>query len=234
MNKLATVLVAAVCAGAAHAQSMSADHLWPEQSYFEIAPYAGTTKSPTQRHYDLLMAVLELAFREPNTRMRMIEMPLSGPDSATGIRTNADGKLAIFSVKSELDLEKLVTSSGPTPDPHDVKVDRCEIPIDPALAKKITNVWWAMLLRTRYYQPNEESIFEGEGEYHFYAEQAFGDFGRELEGWTWAVKPETKVGALIGIVADMRQYCIIKDSASLLKLKADEGILSNELNIASP
>lgn len=229
MKKLALVFAAAaLCAGASQARQVPADHLWPEASYFEIA-YPPGVKPPTQRHYDFLMSVLELAFRNTNTQMRMIEIPVSGPESATGIHTNVGGKPAIFSVKAESDLFKLVTTAGVTPDPHGVKVDRCEVPIDPALAEKIADLWWTILLRTRYFQPNEESIFEGDGEYHFFVERVFGDVGRSLEGWTWAAKPDTDVGALIGIVATMRQYCMTKDSNSLSKLDAQVKVLSSKL-----
>jgi hypothetical protein len=231
MNKLVILFAATLYAGAVYAQPVPADHLWPEPSYFEIAFPVGT-KSPTQNLYDAMMSVLELAFRPPNTRMRMVDMPVSGPESATGIRSNANGKPTIFYVKSESSLADLVTQANP-PDFRSVKVDRCEIPIDSVLAEKISDVWWTILLQTRYFQPNEESIFEGGGEYHFYAQRILGDVGRELEGWTWSVKPETNVGALIAVAASMRQYCIAKDIESLSKLEAQVNALSNKL-MASP
>jgi hypothetical protein len=232
--------VLALCAALVAPGAMAADHLTPSTGSPVLASYQTTVRE-----------ALAAAFL-PNVRVRVIGEPSFQPEFAVGIRERG-GRYWIFALQPRQQLwgysvlemanrgeiqwlnrergapdpmKELRDSLPPTP--RDVKIDRCEAPIDADLAGEVIQSWARMLDGVR---PERSSGFGVDGEtYDFSMERD----GRTLTGSTWSPDPATPPGLLVLMVAEMRNYCRMNDAARLKGLRESSSALSRRLAAESP
>jgi hypothetical protein len=211
----------------------AADHLEPEPSLF-----AGNDWS---LDYDTMVAE---AFKELYGRdiaARVVAEPSFQHEYGIGIRRNG-ARYSIVGLEPEIQLwgyptlkmmesgeegvikngkevrddEGIVRLRASIPaDWHRVKINRCEAPIDAALAGRVVEVWRTMLRATRYAVSPEYVIDEhgnkintvtigSDGEiYHF---SMLDDFN-SLAGKTWSPDEHSRPAKLVDIVFTLHDMC---------------------------
>jgi len=253
MKTLAILFAAAaLCSSTA----IAGDHLDPENSLYEQAVLGVDNWMAMKLDYEqMVITELKEAFDE-DVKIRVIELPSFVPESATGIRDN-NGAYRIFFINPEIMLWNYETlkdlKSGririedgkpnsqerriaelqeflPS-DYHSVKIDRCEVDIDAALALKIIRIWKQMLLQTGYDRPaNIDDPLPGTfgldgSNYHFSMQAGY----QVLTGQVWSpgdAKPSVK--KFVSIVIAMRQYCATK-GVNAKQLESEVDALSKRL-----
>ena len=139
-----------------------------------------------------------------DVRIRVLEWPAWSFEAMTGIRETAAG-YAIFALESD---------RMKTPAAVD---DRCETPIDRALAGRIIALWKTMLMQTRYRDPPWMGL-DG-ADYAF----AMGVGFSPMTGHIWSPREGTNPGRLVAISLAMYEVCKApaKDWSKLERLTAD-------------
>ena len=106
----------------------------------------------------------------------------------------------------------------PSPaDYHDLKPQRCEIAINPALGTQVVDLWHRVLLETRYYEAEPPPPADG-----YWAHFSMPYRNQFLSGMASAgVDDDSKAGLLMSIGFDLRNYCTQRDSTQHKQLRAD-------------
>jgi hypothetical protein len=217
-------------------------HLTPEDS-----PLAGGASLMDAEYYRLLLWAFDKAF-DRDVVIRAVVLPSFLPEYAMGIRASDASKgpvrHTVFAIRPRIQywayidpaasergdvklldgdtLNKIYAGQGwklPA-DPKEVPIDRCEKPIDASLAKRIENIWSAVLLETRYLLPGEEGGFvPNDGTtYHFSAGNGF----PTLAGQTLATGlAESAPESLIKLAESLVAYCDGKATEAGLSAQAD-------------
>ena len=206
------------------------EHLEPEDSRFSGIPildeYNWTVITAFDVNYDF------------DVKAKVIVMPSFHPEYALGIKKiNNDytvfhyvaemsywGYTSLKMMKSEViqvvedgelqrDIEgiKKIESTYPG-DFRDIKINRCEASLTPALAIDIIELWNHMLLKTTYapeYSGGPDGVT-----YHF--------SNNSMAGQTWSPNPKSEPGKLVDIVRGMISYCNKTNEASILESKVKE------------
>ncbi|HWA91818.1 MAG TPA: hypothetical protein VG889_17400 [Rhizomicrobium sp.] len=198
--------------------------------------------------YYRLVATAFAPLLQRNVAVRMIAMPAFHPEYAVGIAYFEDGTERIVAldpaqmlgVYTQLELMrngsiKVSKDGGFTfekdeqgiaeleakmpKDPRDLKIARCERPIDGALVKRIRAAWESVVYRTRYDAP----VYQGDVEivtltadadhYHF-------SLGDGIGGETADPSPESAPGRLLALAEALRVQCRDGSAASLAGLEA--------------
>jgi hypothetical protein len=114
--------------------------------------------------------------------------------------------------------------------PRDVKVARCEVPVDAALAARIGLLWDAMLRATRYEsraeadadaKTNETTTMVDGSTYHYSM--------RGMNAQAMAPDPGSRTDLLAGIADGMAAYCADRNATALAALTRDVGALEQRL-----
>lgn len=205
----------------------------------------------------IVQGVLHEAY-DRDVKLRFVQEPSFQPESAVFLTENT-GKFRIVTLEPVLQLwayeslemmkhGQILKTEGTDPktairptkeiseleselpaDYHQVKVKRCEVDVDSAMAQRIIAVWKSMLLETRYTQPGEDSVVVSDGvAYHF---SMFSDM-EFLAGWTNYAPAGGRLAALVDIPGAMWGYCAKPDNDSFAKLDERvsrlETLLQNE------
>jgi hypothetical protein len=216
MKRLAITLWALLCsASAATAQ----DHLEPLTN-------ALSGGWDSHDYNALLLSAFKESF-DQNVRARVIaQTPMTGSDLAIGIKEDA-GTFRIFALRSETWLW-LHTEAGKAQaqqyraDIPPIKIDRCEIVIDPGLAARLIEVWKQMLLRTRYYDTPQWG-YDGTW---FYFSMPLGV--QNLAGRTWTPRYGS-LRLLTDITATMNELCTTKERQYVDRLQQQAAALLAQL-----
>lgn len=236
MKKL-LIAVAALYACSA----MAGEHLEPERSQFSGRPILDRSKflSTVNEAYD------------SNVLARAIVFPAFDLDYAVGVKLEA-GTYQIFHLRPKLKIElydvlEQAEKQAGTPrvddggkptiierrlaslrallpkDVKDVPIDRCQIEIEPKLAKRLVHLWEAMLLRTRYRKTTMLG-FDGVT-YHF----SMPHYVQVLAGKTWSPPSESNAGMLVKITETMVSMCTSGNRKLEAKLTEQVDALSKRL-----
>jgi len=194
------------------AWSTERDHLLPEGSLLgitDVAPSGG-----------MLRAIFPEAYAG-NVKFRMVDLPSFHTESVTALKEDA-GAYRIFTLEPIKPLWGYETLSG------DVEMKRCEIEIDKARALRILAASKAVLLETKFKQPDEENIVVTDGvEDHF----AMPDDDSLLAGWTTYAPKDGKVAALYDMAAVMFDYCAKRDATALKTLDVSLSTLETRMSL---
>ena len=226
MNKLVRFVVAAVLFVV---PVSAADYLEPDDAFFKS--YHDQVKSVFKEMY------------EPGVRVRMTVEPSFSVEYAVAVKQTGE-KFAVISVTAEnqlwrfevlkqmkagaisasddkgndttaAEIKKLEASLPKNP--NEVKVERCEVPLDAALAGRIIAVWRKMLagVAAAPYDGGLDGTF-----YHFSAPVD----GKELAGQTWSPSEDSNTGRLVMIAETARNYCQKRNPSDIatLQKQADE------------
>ena len=243
------------------ASALAQDHLVPEPSAIGGDDYVG-------KYQEQVATVLHEVY-DRNVRIRMIAQPSFSAEYVVGIKDNSSIFVVtpaqqVWQYESLRMMEHgsvaVVSKDGKAPpadDPNgtkadiaelretlpadyrDVKLDRCQIAIDPKLADRTVEVWKEILLQTRFVRGPEPvkgadgkliyTVTVGlDGEtYHFSMRDGSGDV---FAGSTWSPSKDTKPAKLVEIAETMRNYCTTKNSDDLAKLSREVDALLGELH----
>lgn len=237
------MMVALSAPSAASGAQPYRDHLVPEESVIgnsEAAP-----------DYEIVLRDVFHEAYDRDIRLRYVEIPSFHTESVVALREDK-GSFAILTLEPKIQLwsyESLAMMKrgqvlkvenndfkhGVRPDKeiaeleatlpedyHKVPVNRCEAPVDAALANRLLAAWKSMLLDTRYVQPGEGDVVVSDGTAgHF---SMFSDF-EFLAGWTNYAPDNGKLAALWALPSAMSDYCATPNAASLKKLDTRVGAL---------
>ena len=155
-------------------------------------------------NYTDVISVLADAYTR-DVLARAVVIGSRSPEYAVGIKSDS-GTYRIFHAQPaevSKDLSRLEVLAPK--DFRDLKVDRCQVGIEPELARRLVRLWEAMLLRTRF--PMEPRIgFDG-ATYHFSMPHNF----QNLAGNVWSPPPKSNTGLLVGITETMVSMCTSGD-----------------------
>jgi hypothetical protein len=237
------------------APALAGDHLSPEDSILGQAAfeyrYADEDARLDYYYANLVVNVFKDAFA-PDVVLRAIrENPLVA-ESVVGVEQGKDG-FRIFALESDVllfryaeiasekhghvdkngkravDERAVAEFQADVPaDPKDVKLTRCEAPIESALAGRVAKIWDVMLRGTRYDSPTEvaaqdsvRTVIVDGTTYHFSAQR--------MSGQVYATDAESDTGHLVRIADAMADYCKDGNDASLRSLTQSVGQLERRL-----
>ena len=196
--------------------ALCSEHLEPEDSQFTGLFMPG--------YYGMVLTAFSEAYKT-DVRARAIVFPSFSPEFSVFIKER-NGTFSIVSLSPEtsywgyklLDMKKnKVITKGLSRDRdeegiselekeypkdyRDLKIDRCEVEINPSIADAIVDIWLKMLLQTRY---KKEKLLGFDGaDYHF----SMSDGYQTLGGKIWSPSPESKTGILVELTHLMRAKC---------------------------
>ena len=227
------VLAASLTAGAVAAD----DHLVPEDNQFTRAalPNGQGSLAP---YYGKVLELLGGAYAR-EVRARVIVMPSYGTEHAIGIAQNGDAyemfhlSLAANIWRYEMlqqakavdvtrlpagpaqDMQRIIAEMqrGIPDDYHDITVTDCRAPLPPALARQVIESWEKLLLRTRY-TPARQVGRDGT-DYHF----SMPNETQQLAGKAWDPPPDSDIGRLVAITANMKAWCAARDETVLAQMQ---------------
>ncbi|MGA7712014.1 MAG: hypothetical protein WCA81_08940 [Rhizomicrobium sp.] len=213
-----------------------ADHLEPDDKYFSS-------------YHDRVTSAFKELF-EPGVLARMTVEPSFSVEYAVAVK-QTDKTFTIISVSTEDQLwkyevlkqmkagqiavsddkgnditaERIKELEASLPkNSDDVKVKRCEIPLDASVAGRAIRVWIVMLQATKAapYDGGPDGAF-----YHFSAPVD----GKELAGQIWSPPRESNPGRLVVIAETMRRYCQTKDASEAAALQKQVDDLAKRLGL---
>lgn len=216
--------------------ALAVDHLEPEDSSFDTRARLWDVD-----YNDMVLTKFKDLFGR-DVLARMIGLPSFHHEYGVGISVYL-GEWKVIAVESKMQLwgyygrtPAEIAEVHLPPDWHDVPVDRCEKPIDPALGARIANLWETMLSATRFQegaairwgtdgkpQRGGEIIVGGDGEtFHFSASR--------MAGTTWSPPPDSPPGMLVDVAEAMIDYCRNNNPKSLAAVEQKAAALEQRLN----
>jgi len=208
--------VAALVAGMLIANVAGAaerDHLLPERSVIGDSADLQST--------DGMLHTLFAEAYAHDVKFRMIDLPSFRTESVTALK-EVKGGYQVFT------LEPAQPLWGHETLPADMKMNRCEIEVDSARAQRFLSASKAVLLETKYTQPDEEDVVVTDGvEDHFSMPNGF----QPLAGWTNYAQKGGKVAALYDATAAMFDYCAKRNAPALKTLDMRVGELETRMGL---
>ena len=232
MKKLSLILAAALwtmpaLAGMPSAESWTSLRLsrQPDALLQDRSGFSGDLSGANERDY---ASIVKSAFRDAfarDVRARVIIVaPFSGQEYSIAIKRRA-GRFRIAAAQSTKWLWRY-TASGKAQaaqfkdrlvpaDYHQVRIERCSVPIDSKLGNDLVTVWQKMLTRMNnqaWYDPPAD-----DAQLHF----STSINSQILAGQTWATATGDKIGSLIRIADSLNQYCLHKKKEFAAEVRTD-------------
>lgn len=226
MKKFLIAVAMTLCACSA----IAGEHLIPERSQFTGGPILDVSK---------VLSALSEAY-DRNVLARAIVIPSRNFEYAVGVKSGSDGykifhlrpKLPIMLYyelewaekqdvtprvegdRERIDLQKKLSRLRALlpKDVKDLPIDKCQVDVEPKLAKHLVQLWEAMLLGTRYRKTTMLG-FDGVT-YHFSMPHHL----QVLAGKTFTPPPGSNTGMLVKITETMVSMCTSGDRKLEAKL----------------